>query len=88
MYSNKILNFQESTTILNAQCEKSLKTYRMHLVYVYAYIHLARPVGGSKSMLILLPEYPYPKKGLSKEWQRTVSDGEVPVLEIRGVWST
>ena len=33
MYSNKILNFQESTTILNAHTKKNLETYRMHLVY-------------------------------------------------------
>ena len=33
MYSNNILNFQESTTILNAHTKKSLETYRMHLVY-------------------------------------------------------
>ena len=32
MYSNNILNFQESMTILNACTKKSLETYRMHLV--------------------------------------------------------
>ena len=32
MYSNNILNFQESMTILNACTEKSLETYRMHLI--------------------------------------------------------
>ena len=32
MYSNNILSFQESTTILNAHTKKSLETYRMHLV--------------------------------------------------------
>ena len=32
MYSNNILNFQESTTILNAHI-KSLETYSMHLVF-------------------------------------------------------
>ena len=37
MYSNKILNFQESTTILNA-CKKSMETYWMHHVYIYIYI--------------------------------------------------
>ena len=31
MYSNNKLNFQESTTILNAHTKKSLETYRMHL---------------------------------------------------------
>ena len=35
MYSNNMVNFQESTTILNAHTKKSLETYRMHLVYVY-----------------------------------------------------
>ena len=33
MYSNNILNFQESTAILNA-CTKSLETYLIHLVYI------------------------------------------------------
>ena len=33
MYSNNIVNFQESMTILNACIKKSLETYRMHLVY-------------------------------------------------------
>ena len=35
MYSNNILNFQESTTILNSHTLKSLETYCMHLVYMY-----------------------------------------------------
>ena len=34
MYSNNILNFQESPTILNAYTKKSLETYWMHFVYV------------------------------------------------------
>ena len=34
MYSNNILNFQVSTTILNAHTKKSLETYRMQLVYM------------------------------------------------------
>ena len=33
MYSNNILNFQESKTILNACTKTSLETYWMHLVY-------------------------------------------------------
>ena len=32
MYSNKILNFQESTTILNAHSKKSLETSPMLLI--------------------------------------------------------
>ena len=39
MYNNNIVNFQESTTILNAHTKKSLETYRMHLVYIYIYIY-------------------------------------------------
>ena len=35
MYSNNIVNFQESTTILNAHTKKSLETYRLHLVTLY-----------------------------------------------------
>ena len=34
MYSNNIVNFQESMTILNARTKKSLETYHMHLVGV------------------------------------------------------
>ena len=34
MYSNNIVNFQESTTILNA-CTKSLETYRKTFMYCY-----------------------------------------------------
>ena len=33
MYSNNILNFQESTTILNS-CTKSLETYWRHHIYL------------------------------------------------------
>ena len=36
MYSNKMLNFQESTTILNAGVKKSLESYWMHHVRVNA----------------------------------------------------
>ena len=32
MYSNNKLNFQESTSILNAHTKKNLETYRMYLV--------------------------------------------------------
>ena len=32
MYSKNIVNFQESTTILNA-CKKSLETYWRHIIY-------------------------------------------------------
>ena len=39
MYSNNILNFQESTTILDA-CKKSLETYWIHHVYIYIYIYI------------------------------------------------
>ena len=34
MYSNNRVNFQESTTILNAHTKKSLETYLMHLVVI------------------------------------------------------
>ena len=39
MYSNNILIFQESTTILNA-CTKNLETYLRHHVYIYIYIYI------------------------------------------------
>ena len=35
MYSNYVLNFKESTAILNASTKKSLETYRRHHVYVF-----------------------------------------------------
>ena len=38
MYSKNIVNFQESTTILNA-FTKSLETYWMHHVYIHIYIY-------------------------------------------------
>ena len=41
MYSNNIVNFQESTSILNACIKKSLETYWMHQVYsLYYYLIL------------------------------------------------
>ena len=39
MYSNSILNFQESTTILNA-CTKRLETYWIYIIYIYIYIYM------------------------------------------------
>ena len=48
MYTNKILNFQESTTISNARTKKSLETYRMPLIYIYCvyiYIYILRVIG-------------------------------------------
>ena len=36
MYSNDIMNFNESTTIINA-CKKSLETYWMHYVCIHAW---------------------------------------------------
>ena len=38
IYSNNILNFQESRPVLNSHTQKSLETYRMPLVYIYIYI--------------------------------------------------
>ena len=35
IYSNNILIFQESTTILNVHTKKNLETYRMHLVHTF-----------------------------------------------------
>ena len=39
MYSNNIVNFHKSRTILNA-CTKSLETYWIHQVYIYIYIYI------------------------------------------------
>ena len=39
MYRNNIVNFQESTTILNACTNKSLENYWRHYVYIYIYTH-------------------------------------------------
>ena len=39
MYSNKILNFQESMTILNEGAKKSLKTFlKTPRIYIYIYM--------------------------------------------------
>ena len=41
MYRNNILNFPESTTILNACTKtKGLETYWMYHVYIYIYIYI------------------------------------------------
>ena len=40
MYSNKILNFQEFTTILNACTEKSGNLLSEIRIYIYIYIHI------------------------------------------------
>ena len=37
MYSNNILNFQESMTILNACPKKRLEIYWIHHIYIYIY---------------------------------------------------
>ena len=52
MYSNNILNFQGSTTILNA-CTKSLETYWMP--------HVHADVNG-KAQPLMLVEYPSEKE--------------------------
>ena len=39
MYSNNILNFQESMTILNACTKKSGNLLNAPCVYIYIYIH-------------------------------------------------
>ena len=48
MYSNNIVNLQESTTILNA-CTKSLETYWMHHVSYtgHSLSYTGHPLGGS-----------------------------------------
>ena len=38
MYSNNILNFQESKIILNYLYQKSLESYWFHHIYIYIYI--------------------------------------------------
>ena len=44
MYSNNILNFQESTTILNACTKRSLETYWWHHVHIFFnQIHITNP---------------------------------------------
>ena len=40
MYSNKILNFQESTTILNARTKKSGNLLKAPHTYIYIYIYI------------------------------------------------
>ena len=39
MYSNNILNFQESTTILKACTEKSGNLLKAACIYIYIYIY-------------------------------------------------
>ena len=40
MYSNNILNFQETTTISNSCTKKSVKTYWIHHIHIYIYIYI------------------------------------------------
>ena len=40
MYSNYLVNLQESETIINDHTKKSLETYRMYIVYIYIYIYV------------------------------------------------
>ena len=42
MYSNNILNFQESTTILNAYTKKSGNLLKAPRIYIYIYIERER----------------------------------------------
>ena len=40
MYSNSILNFQESTAILNARTKKSGNLLNVSRIYIYIYIYI------------------------------------------------
>ena len=40
MYSNNIVNFQESTTILNARTKKSGNLLKAPRIYIYIYIYI------------------------------------------------
>ena len=67
MYSNNILNFQESTTILNS-CTKCLETYWRHLVFdtpLYYHIQCFYP---SSLYRIFF-------KGISQVWHETPKGG-------------
>ena len=41
MYSNNIVNFQESTTILNARTKKPGNLLKAPRIYIYIYIYIA-----------------------------------------------
>ena len=56
MYSNKILNFQESTIILNA-CTKSLETYWRHHVHEHHENDLTITSGNLLRMMNLLIQW-------------------------------
>ena len=45
MYSNNILNFPESTTILNACTKKSGNLLNAQLIYIYIYIYMEQATG-------------------------------------------
>ena len=56
MYSNNIVNFQESTTILNASTKKSLETYWRHHEYIkYIWFSLVQIYGISTILGYLMP---------------------------------
>ena len=62
MYSNTIVNFQESTTILNACTKKSLETYWIHHVCILPVWAGCDPRSIIKQSFIRLnPDFPSPR---------------------------
>ena len=59
MYSNKILNFQESTTILNARTKKYGNLLNVPRIYIYIYIYNVR--AKVISLLIYTPPWWWPQ---------------------------
>ena len=59
MDSNNILNFQESTTILNACIKKCLETYWMHYVSIYLSIYLNLNIKEIYNKILLSGQTPY-----------------------------
>ena len=50
MYSNNLLNFQESTTILNSFTKKSGNLLKVSRIYIYIYIYIVQSDGDSNSV--------------------------------------
>ena len=64
VYSNNILNIQESTTILNAGTKKSLETYWMHHVKAVIWEKVKRCTGGGRRIVKAAPYLPLSAGGV------------------------
>ena len=96
IYSNKILNFQESTTILNACTKKSgnlLNAPRIY-IYIYIYIYTHSHISSSSSCCAASTDLPDPLSPPisiihgSQEVFKTISCIGTELFDIDSSWSS